>query len=248
MIETVSEKRRAMRQDDTYKVKTDIFEGPMDLLVHLIKKNEVSIYDIPIADITRQFLEYIEWLKLMNIDVAGDFLYMAAILTNIKSRTLLPSHNGPDDDEDPRMEITRALEEYMQIKNAAETLSSRDILNEDTFVRPTDRKALAAEADDGMIVVGLFELIDAFQNILDRLPASTTLSLSTEVISIKERISQIVDILEKNRSVTFDQLFEENYTKSDIVVTFLALLEMVKLSIVAVRQHTHNGVIRLFYQ
>lgn len=236
-----------MLQDDTYKVKTGIFEGPMDLLVHLIKKNEVSIYDIPIAEITRQFLEYIEWLKLMNIDVAGDFLYMAAILTNIKSRTLLPSHDASEEDDDPRLEITRALEEYLQIKDAAEDLSSRDILNEDTFTRIVDRKALAAEADDGMIAVGLFELIDAFQNILDRLPASAALLLTADTISVKERISQLADILDEKRSVTFDELFEGSRTKSDIVVTFLALLEMVKLSIVSVRQHTESGVIRLFY-
>ncbi|MFZ5564327.1 MAG: segregation and condensation protein A [Thermodesulfobacteriota bacterium] len=237
-----------MLQDDTYKVKTGIFEGPMDLLVHLIKKNEVSIYDIPIAEITRQFLEYIEWMKLMNIDVAGDFIYMAAILTNIKSRTLLPSHSlSEEDDEDPRMEITRALEDYLKIKSAAETLSSRDILNEDTFTRIVDRKAMAAEADDGTIVVGLFELIDAFQKVLDRLPASAVLSFSADSISVKDRISQLADILEEKRSVTFDELFEGRYTKSDIVVTFLALLEMVKLSIVSVRQHTESGVIRLFY-
>ncbi|OQX61793.1 MAG: chromosome segregation protein ScpA [Desulfococcus sp. 4484_241] len=237
-----------MAQGDTYRVKVEVFEGPMDLLVHLIKKNEVNIYDIPIAEITRQFLDYIDWMKMMNIDVAGDFLYMAAILTNIKSRTLLPSHGQDEDEqEDPRMEITRALEEYMKIKGAAESLGSRDILNEDIFTRPVDKKMLQQDDSNVMIDVGLFELIDAFQRIIDKIPTSARLLFSNDGISVKERISQLVEILEQKRSVTFDELFDEHRDKSDIVVTFLALLEMVKIGIVAVRQHSRNGVIRLFY-
>jgi segregation and condensation protein A len=231
-----------------YKVKTEIFEGPMDLLVYLIKKNEVSIYDIPIASITRQFLDYIEWLKILNINLAGEFLYMAAILTNIKSRTLLPSHSaGGDEDEDPRAEITRALEEYMRIKSAAEGLNTRPILNEDIFVRTTDKKIFRQEADADMIEVGLFELIDAFQKVLDKLPASSRMILARDEISIKDKIAEIVERLEEKRSLTFTELLEKASGKSEIIAIFLALLEMVKMQLVSIRQHLESGVIRLFY-
>jgi segregation and condensation protein A len=111
-------------QEDIYKVQIDdIFEGPMDLLVHLIKKHEVDIYDIPIALITKQYLEYIEWMKIMNIDIAGDFIVMASTLTKVKSRMLLPSHDE-DDDEDPRLELVKPIEEYLLMKSAAEKLLS----------------------------------------------------------------------------------------------------------------------------
>ncbi|MEW6076526.1 MAG: segregation/condensation protein A [Thermodesulfobacteriota bacterium] len=231
-----------------YKVKTEIFEGPMDLLVYLIKKNEVSIYDIPIASITRQFLDYIEWMKSLNINLAGEFLYMAAILTNIKSRTLLPSHSAAgDEDEDPRAEITRALEEYLKIKSAAEGLNTRPILNEDIFVRTTDKKAFRQEADADLIEVGLFELIDAFQKVIDRLPDSSKMMLAREEISIKDKIAEIVERLEEKRSITFAELLENVSGKREVIAFFLALLEMVKMQLVSIRQHVDSGVIRLFY-
>ena len=122
-------------QEDIYKVQIeDIFEGPMDLLVHLIKKHEVDIYDIPIALITKQYLEYLEWMKIMNIDIAGDFIVMASTLTKIKSRLLLPSH-GEEDEEDPRLELVKPIEEYLKMKSAAEKLGARTLLGEDTFIR-----------------------------------------------------------------------------------------------------------------
>lgn len=237
------------QESEKYTIRTEIFEGPMDLLVHLIKKNEVSIYDIPISEITRQFLEYIEWMKRLNIDFAGDFLYMAAILTNIKSRTLLPAHSSSDDedDEDPRRELTAALEEYLKIKSAAEDLSAREILNEDIFIRTTGKKTASIGADEQMIEVGLFELIDAFQKILDKVPASAHIQFSADEISVKDKISEIVDILEAQRSITFAELFSETANKSEIIATFLALLEMVKLELIEVRQHRESGIIRLFY-
>ena len=233
---------------EPYKVKTEIFEGPMDLLVYLIKKNEVSIYDIPIAKITGQFLEYIEWMKMLNINLAGDFLYMAAILTNIKSRTLLPSHS-PDgeDEEDPRAEITKRLEEYMKIKSAAEDLNARPILNEDTFIRIVDKKSFQQDADADLVEIGLFELIDAFQKILDKLPSSSKMVLARDEISIKDKITEIVERLEEKRSLTFNELLENVEQKSEVIAIFLALLEMVKLQLVALRQHVESGVIRLFY-
>lgn len=234
---------------EPYKVITEIFEGPMDLLVYLIKKNEVSIYDIPIARITGQFLEYVEWMKMLNINLAGEFLYMASILTNIKSRTLLPSHKTDDEeDEDPRAEITKRLEEYMKIKSAAEDLGTRPILNEDTFTRTVDKKIFHQAADTDLIEVGLFELIDAFQKVLDKLPESSKkMVLDRDEISIKDKISEIVERLEQKKSLTFSELLENIDQKSEVIAIFLALLEMVKLQLVAIRQHVESGVIRLFY-
>jgi segregation and condensation protein A len=226
----------------------DIFEGPMDLLIHLIKKNEVDIYDIPIAIITDQYLQYIEWMKSMNIDIAGDFLLMAATLTHIKSKMLLPATDkGAEDEEDPRMEITRPLLEYLQMKSAAERLSERDILGDSTFSRTVDRKDLPIDNEDRVIKVGLFELMDAFQKLLEKIPASQKIDITTDRISVKEKINELIDMFEINGSLTFDQLFEGNATKGELIVTFLAVLEMVKLALIGIVQSVQTGVIRLFY-
>ena len=224
----------------------DVFEGPMDLLIHLIKKNEVDIYDIPISLVTDQYLQYIDWLKSMNIDIAGDFLVMAATLTHIKSKMLLPARED-DEEEDPRIEITRPLLEYLQMKSAAVRLSERDILGEDTFSRTLDKKDLQINNEDRVIKVGLFELMDAFQKLLERIPASQKIDMSTDRVSVNGRINELIDIFEKEGSVTFDQLFDENFTKSELVVTFLAILEMVKLALVSIVQNVQSGIIRLFY-
>lgn len=224
----------------------DVFEGPMDLLIHLIKKNEIDIYDIPISLVTDQYLQYIDWMKSMNIDIAGDFLVMAATLTHIKSKMLLPVREDEEED-DPRIEITRPLLEYLQMKSAAERLSERDILGENTFSRTLDKKDLPIDNEDRVIKVGLFELMDAFQKLLERIPASQKIDLTTERISVKDKINELIDIFEKEGSVTFDQLFDENFTKSELIVTFLAILEMVKLSLISIVQNVQSGIIRLFY-
>ena len=233
---------------DIYAVKLDnIFEGPMDLLVHLIRKNEVDIYDIPIAKITVQFLSYLEWLRKMNIDFAGDFLLMASTLAQIKSKMLLPV---PDDEEhneeDPRMEIARPILEYMQIKSAAQNLGDRKLLGADTFTRPQ-----APDDDSGsqdqMIRIGLFELVDAFQKILEKTSGEHLIDFEPDRISVKDKISNIIRMLEEKTSAAFDDLFTENRGKNEIIVTFLALLEMVKMGLLQITQHIQTGVIRLFY-
>jgi segregation and condensation protein A len=236
--------------EDRYQIHLDnIFDGPMDLLLHLIKKNEVDIYDIPIALITDQYLAYLDWMKLMNIDYAGDFLLMASTLAHIKSRMLLPLHGLEDEDEeDPRMEIARPLMEYMQMKIAAEELADRNLLGDKTFIRQTPSDEIAFEREEPYIRVGLFELIDAFQRILDKVPEDQQLDLTADTISVKDRITQIVDILEEKNSVTFTELFEAEVAKSDIIVTFLALLEMVKLNLIAIVQHIQSGILRIVYQ
>ena len=237
-----------MTHDEHYKVQIDdIFEGPMDLLVHLIKKHEVDIYDIPIALITEQYLGYLDWMKAMNIDVAGEFLVMASTLTQIKSRMLLPAHEDENEDEDPRLEIIRPLEEYLRIKSAAEKLAQRDLLGEDTFVRNPGLEDYLLNREEAVIDVGLFELIDAFQKILENITSIGRLEINANTITVRDRIVQIVDIFETKGSVTFNELFSKNADKGEVVVTFLAILEMVRLSLIRVAQHTQTGIIRLFY-
>lgn len=235
-------------QEKIYKVQLEnIFEGPMDLLVHLIKKNELDIYDIPIAMVTEQYLQYLEWMKIMNIDFAGDFIVMASTLTQIKSRMLLPASADEEEEDDPRQEIIKPLIEYLQMKSAAEQLSERHLLGEETFVRSSDRQEFLAGQQEAYIKVGLFELIDAFQKILAKIPGDHQMEFTPDKISVKERITQIADILEAQGSVTFDQLFSEQPDKSEVIVTFLAILEMVKLALIRIAQHAQTGVMRLFY-
>ena len=235
-------------QQPLYRVQLDdIFEGPMDLLVHLIRKNELDIYDIPIALITEQYLQYLEWMKALNIDYAGDFLLMASTLTQLKSRMLLPVHDGDEDEDDVLQEITRPLVEYLQMKSAAEQLVERNLLGENTFVRRSDREAFLSGSDDEFIKVGLFELIDAFQKILERIPEDHRVDMTADEISVKDKISQIIDILEAKKSITFIELFSDDPNRHEIIVTFLAILEMVRLTLIRIAQHVQSGVIRIFY-
>ena len=237
-----------MPEDDIYRVKLEnIFEGPMDLLVHLIKKNEMDIYDIQIAVITRQYLEYLEWMKMLNIDFAGDFLVLASTLTQIKSRMLIPAHEGDEEEEDPRAEITGPLAEYLQMKSAAEDLAKRPLLGDHVFTRSSDRERKEFSQSERMIKVGLFELIDAFQTILERAVLDQRVEFEADTISVKDKISQIIDILEEKGSVTFEELFTGSVNKKEIIVTFLALLEMVKLTLIEIFQHVETGIIRIFY-
>jgi segregation and condensation protein A len=226
-----------------YRVRlTDIFEGPMDLLVHLIRKNEISITDLPVALVTEQYLQYLEWLQAMNVEYAAEFVVMASTLAQIKSRMLLPLHAEEDgEDEDPRQEIVRPLLEYLKLKSAAAQLSERPLLGEDTFTRGIKPGDLTPPGDEEVIKIGLFELIDAFQKILAGLPDEARIEFTTDTISVQERISQI------KGSLTFFELFSDQPHRSEIIVTFLATLEMVKLSLIRIVQHVNSGIIRIFY-
>ena len=233
---------------EPYKVVlSDLFEGPMDLLVHLIKKNELPVYDIPIALITEKYLEYLKWMDSLNIEYASEFIVLAATLAQVKSRMLLPVHDGDEDEDDPRQELIQPLLEYLQMKSAAEQLAQRDLLGEATFTRTPDTDEFLTNPDDQIIKVGLFELIDAFQRILEKIPEDAQIDFTADEISVKDKITQIADILEDRGSVTFEELFPENPTRTDVIVTFLAILEMVKLEIIRLVQHVSTGIIRLFY-
>ena len=208
----------------------------------------MDIYDIPIAIITDQYLEYIEIMKSMNIDVAGDFILMASTLIQIKSKMLLPVHKDEkEDDDDPRIEITRPLLEYLELKSAAQQLAKRDLLDQDVFSRPSLSDNPLKDTKDEIIQVGLFQLIDAFKTILENAYSEHNVDLSTDNISVKEKITEIIEILEKKNSTTLNELFTNYHDKGDMIATFLAVLEMVKLSLLKIVQHTQTGVIRLFY-
>ena len=229
-----------------YEVKLEIFEGPLDLLLHLINKNEVDIFDIPIATITDQYLAYLELMKTFNINVAGDFLVMASTLIHIKSKMLLPGSHEDDEEEDPRTEIMRPLLEYMQFREMAEAFSEREILDRDVFARtvvPYFQDGISGEEPE--LDVSLFQLIDAFKRIVDQRLPGATLTVQHEQWSVKDKTAFIIARLKEKGAIFFREIFSEDRTVSEFVVTFLALLELVHRGLVKVFQPTSEGDIRL---
>ena len=232
-----------------YEIKLDIFEGPLDLLLYLIKKNEIDIYDIPIALITRQYLEYIEMLGSLNLDLAGEFLILAATLIHIKSRLLLPVEEDPSAEEegDPRAELVRQLLDYQAFKEAALQLDSRPVLERDVFTRSCP----AAEPDDpdspGVFVeMDVFDLVKAFQQIMARLDKTERIEIDAEEMSLADRINEIMDRLREHKHLTFTDLIGERTDRRGVLYTFLALLELMKLRMIRAYQSESYGVIRLF--
>lgn len=228
-----------------YEVKLEIFEGPLDLLLHLIYKNEVDIFDIPIAVITDQYLEYLDIMKALNINIAGDFFLMASTLIHIKSRMLLPE-SKEDEEEDPRMEITRPLLEYMRLKEMAEELSGREILDRDVFTRQIPPDFQDQIGDEGpQLDVNLFQLMDAFKRIVDQKLPGVQLRIQLEEWSVKEKMELIMDCLKQKGSTFFNEIFSENKTISEFIATFLALLELVHIGLVKLFQPTPEMDIQL---
>jgi len=226
-----------------YEVKLEIFEGPLDLLLHLIHKNEVDIFDIPITTITEQYLAYLEMMKALNISVAGDFLVMASTLVHIKSRMLLPTSDEDGEEEDPRDEITRPLLEYMRIKEVAQDLSEREILGRDVFSRQDDGSWYDAEpvTDGPSLDVSLFQLIDAFRRIIEKSqPGAMMMAFRHEKWSIKEKARLILSLLRERQEMYFKEIFSEDRKVPEFIVTFLALLELVHIGLVQVFQGSYD--------
>jgi segregation and condensation protein A len=229
-----------------YEVRLEIFEGPLDLLLHLIYKNEVDIFDIPIATITDQYLEYLEIMKALNMDVAGDFLVMASTLIHIKSKMLLPHREEEEEGEDPRLEITGPLLEYMALKEAANDLSQREILDRDVFARHAQpHLGSHMEDEEPRLDVSLFQLIDAFKRIMDQRLPGVELKVHSEQWSVGEKADDIMARLKKKGGLFFKELFGDDRTVSEFIVTFLALLELVHQGLVKVFQLTIENDIRL---
>jgi len=233
---------------EDYPVHLQNFEGPLDLLLHLIKKNEVSIYDIPIALVTQQYLDYLGLMQELNLDVAGEFLVMAATLIHIKSRTLLPRPDPTqEDEEDPREALVRRLLEHQRFKAAAELLHEREVQRSAQWLRPDDRVAgVVGEAPEPEIEVDLFTLMAAFRQVLDRARERPRVLLPPEQLPIETRIDQLLARLSTTEACGFDELFADVQTRSGMIVTFLALLEMIRLKLVRVFQQANFGPIRVY--
>ncbi|MEW6301350.1 MAG: segregation/condensation protein A [Thermodesulfobacteriota bacterium] len=230
----------------SYRVKLDVFEGPLDLLLHLVKKNEVDLSDIPMATITDQYLAYLEVLQQLDLDVAGEYLVMAATLLHIKSRMLLPGGETDEEEEgeDPRAELARQLLEYQRFKEAAELLNRRALLERDVFAREPLRDETDAEADI-VYDVSLGDLLDSLQEVLKRAAPEAVHQVMLEHVSLRERLCFILDTLREKTKTCFTDLFPPGTTRLQILVAFLALLELVRMRIVHVHQEERFGPILL---
>jgi len=219
--------------ESDYKVKLEIFEGPLDLLLYLIKRDEIDVYDISIERITRQYLEYLQTFKELNIDLAGEFVAMAANLIYLKSRSLLPVDQQPPEEDaeedDPRWELIRQLIEYKKFKEAGAQLHLRELEQERIFARE-EGSSPSAEGLLQLGEVGIFQLINAFQNVIKRVEARQALQeIPAERFSVSEKIDTILQRIEAGGLIRFSDLFGVVVSRVEVVVTFIALLELIRL-------------------
>lgn len=230
-----------------YTVKLEIFEGPLELLLYLIRKNEYDIFDIPISEITEHYLQYLELMRELDLDVAGEFLVMAATLLRIKSRMLLPRPEGDEESDmepDPRAELVEQLIEYYKFREAAMDLESRAMLGRDVFARKFFSPELKeVEQQYSKLEVNLFELIDALREVLNRAPENTAHIIQAERISIAQKMMQILAFFSGKESVLFADLFASDTDKTEIVISFLSLLEIIRRGFARIHQSEHFGPI-----
>ncbi len=229
-----------------YTVRLEMFEGPLDLLLHLIQKNEMDIFNIPIALITEQYLDYLKWMKTLNLDIAGDYLLMASTLLHIKSRMLLPQPSVEEEEEgeDPRAELVQRLLEYQKYKMAATELVQRPMLDRDVFIRLTSTEERATEEEK--IEANLFDLIDALRKALSRATVESFHEVTLDRLSVEDKVQEILLLLQKEkRSLPFHLLFPEQASRRVIVITFLAILELVKAKWIRVFQAAPFETIRI---
>ena len=222
-----------------------VFKGPLDLLLHLIRKHKIDIYDIPIIQITRQYLDYIEVLKELDLEIAGEFLVMAATLIHIKSRMLLPPEEDESEDpaEDPRAELVRRLLEYKSYQDSSLQLRKREEIWKDVFNRNVlDAKDIEFEPEPVLFEANVFDLITAFNKLLEKSP-DQVMEITRESLTVTDRMNFIVGQIEKEDGMKFEELFEGGYTRIVLIVTFLALLELVKLGLVRIVQEKAFGYI-----
>jgi segregation and condensation protein A len=226
-----------------YTVKLEVFEGPLDLLLHLIKKNELDIFNIPIAQITSDYLNYIKLFRRLNIDFAGEFLVMASTLIHIKSKMLLPSIETVEEEEpeDYQAELAVRLSEYEKFKEAASMLKEREIIQRNIY----GRLPMISGKEEYTIEASLFDLVDAFQRVVFRAKEEVR-EIIQEDIRIEDRVREILNLLENRRFINFERIFSGQRTKRLLIVTFLALLELIRLRMVFARQAKPFGDIRIY--
>jgi segregation and condensation protein A len=228
--------------EDIINIKIPAFEGPFDLLLHLIRENKLDIYDIPISVITSQYLEYIEIMKELNLEIAGDFLVMAATLIQIKSRMLLPPDEeaAAEEQEDPRLDLVQRLLDYQKYKEAASDLRTK----EEEWMKVFHKEPLAEEGEEEgelyLFDLSLFDLLDAFKKILDKAPPEIV-SITRETLTVKDKISMIMEIIEGKEAVRFEDLFRDGISRVQLIITFISLLELIRLGLARVYQEKDFG-------
>jgi segregation and condensation protein A len=240
--------------DERYQVELPEFEGPLDLLLHLVKRHELDIFNIPISFITEKYLEYLGLMRSLNLDVAGEYLLMAATLALIKSRELLPRAEPEEEDEleegpDPKEELIRRLLEYQKYRNAAEQLAGRPMLGRRIFRRGAPTEEVDRSDQPPFAEVSIFALVSALADVLKRTHVHLVHDVVIDRISISDRINGIVDLLEKHESLRFEECFSLEgsaaQVRHEIVVTFLSILEMARLHMIRLVQHEPRGQIYL---
>jgi len=235
----------------SYKLKLDMFEGPLDLLLYLIKKNDIDITDIPITEITEQYMQYIDLMKMLDLDVVGDFLVMAATLMQIKSRMLLPPDPDAEEEmeEDPRDELMRRLQEYQKFKEAAQELKEKELKRKDFFSRTVNeeaKKQLLDDAKEVYIEASLFDLINALSEALTKVPEEVIHEIITEEYTVDQKIHDILHDLIDQTKLSLKDIFTSAKNKMEMVVTFLAILELIRLKEIKIMQKQMFDDIEIF--
>jgi len=231
-----------------YKVKIELFEGPLDLLLYLIKKEEMEIKDISISEITNQYLGYLEVMKLLDLEIAGEFLVMAAELMRIKSKMLLPPEEREAEEEeeaDPRAELVRRLIEYQKFKEAARQLRDLESTRKEVFTRQGSGNLEEDEESEPYFETGIFDLIAAFTKVMERLPKKTLYEITKEEFTVEQKIHELLHLIVSKPVVKFTNLFAKMGSRLEVVVTFLAVLELIRLQEICVRQKSVFGEIEI---
>jgi segregation and condensation protein A len=231
----------------TFQVKLQAFEGPLDLLLHLIREHQIDILDIPIARITDEYLRTLALMQELDLDVAGEFLVMAATLIHLKSRMLLPPEETPDGEEgeevDPRAELVDRLLEYQRFKEAAQTLG---VLEGEQLLLHTRGAPAPALEVEGPLEIPLLDLLRAFRDVLRRAPAASPVEIRAEELNVGQRLVLLLDRLAQESPLPFDRLFEGQVRRVEIIVTFLALLEALRRGMARARQPEAHGPIMIY--
>ncbi|MBD3180206.1 MAG: hypothetical protein GF417_11790 [Candidatus Latescibacteria bacterium] len=223
-----------------YLVKLDHFEGPLDLLLHLIRRDKLDIYDIPISHITHEYLSYIDIMKEMDLDIAGEFFVMAATLMRIKAKMLLPRREEEEEEEDPREELVRNLLEYRKFKKAAEHLAGREEEMRKVYRRPAPDTAEELREEPESIDLSIFDLMDAFRNILDDLKKEVSFSVIGEQYSVEDKLQLLRERVSRKSEILFTEMFEGQSSRAELIVTFIALLELIRSGTLLARPMKEN--------
>lgn len=233
----------------SYKVKLEIFEGPLDLLLYLIKKSEINIHDIPIAEITEQYLQYLELMKLLDLDIAGEFLVVAATLMQIKSKMLLPpdASQEEEEEEDPREELVRRLLEYKKFKEAAQRFKDMELARRDVFTRKLDEihKVESEPEEEAFFEASIFDLINAFNKALSSVPKDIFYEVIKDEFTVEEKIHDLLHILLVKPKIALSSLFGAARNKTEIIAIFLAILELIRLKEIVAYQKMIFGDINI---